>query len=222
MSCYPTRMALTFASRSANTRSSPELPIIFLSARAGETDRVIGFEVGANDYLIKPFFVRELIARIKTHLRETQSSPEILTTDNLELDRGRLEVRRDGERVPVTATEFKLLEFLMTQARPCLQPRATARRSLGPGPCRGRARRRCVRPPPAPQTRRRPRQPALDPLRPRLRLHIRCQPLIPEHSRVSPRSAGDLTNPLSPFSSRSELYARHSARSPARFTLSGP
>lgn len=92
-----------------------ELPIIFLSARAGETDRVIGFEVGANDYLIKPFFVRELIARIKTHLRETQSRPEILTTDNLELDRGRLEVRRGGERVPVTATEFKLLEFLMTR-----------------------------------------------------------------------------------------------------------
>ena len=90
------------------------LPIIFLSARADETDRIVGFEVGANDYLIKPFFVRELIARIKTHLRETQPCPEILASQELELDRGRLEVRRGGRKIHVTATEFKLLEFLMT------------------------------------------------------------------------------------------------------------
>ena len=90
------------------------LPVIFLSARADETDRIVGFEVGANDYLIKPFFVRELIARIKTQLRETQPRPEILASQELELDRGRLEVRRGGRKIRVTATEFKLLEFLMS------------------------------------------------------------------------------------------------------------
>ena len=91
------------------------LPIIFLSARAAETDRIVGFEVGANDYLVKPFFVRELIARIKNHLRESDSGPEILAGADLELDRSRREVRLRGDSIQVTATEFKLLEFLMSR-----------------------------------------------------------------------------------------------------------
>jgi len=91
------------------------LPIIFLTARAGETDRVIGLEIGANDYLIKPFFVRELIARIKLQFRQETNVPEVLANGEIELDRNRLEVRREGKKVAVTATEFKLLEFLMSR-----------------------------------------------------------------------------------------------------------
>jgi DNA-binding response OmpR family regulator len=91
------------------------LPIIFLTARAGETDRVIGLEIGANDYLIKPFFVRELIARIKLQFRQDSNLPEVLANGELELDRNRLEVRREGKKVAVTATEFRLLEFLMSR-----------------------------------------------------------------------------------------------------------
>ncbi|MEI9811382.1 MAG: response regulator [Acidobacteriota bacterium] len=58
-------------------RAHPELshlPIIFLTARASETDRIVGLEIGANDYIVKPFFVRELIARIKIHFRGQQNS----------------------------------------------------------------------------------------------------------------------------------------------------
>ena len=91
------------------------LPIIFLTARAGETDRVIGLEIGANDYLIKPFFVRELIARIKLQFRQDTNLPEVLANGEIELDRNRLEVRREGRKVAVTATEFRLLEFLMSR-----------------------------------------------------------------------------------------------------------
>jgi DNA-binding response OmpR family regulator len=91
------------------------LPVIFLTARAGETDRVIGLEIGANDYLIKPFFVRELIARIKLQFRQETNLPEVLANGELELDRNRLEVRREGKKVAVTATEFRLLEFLMSR-----------------------------------------------------------------------------------------------------------
>src|SRR6266516_8110623 len=62
-------------------RAHPELahiPVIFLTARASETDRIVGLELGANDYIVKPFFVRELIARIKIHFRGAPSSTKLL------------------------------------------------------------------------------------------------------------------------------------------------
>ena len=100
-------------------RNIPELaqiPVIFLTARASEADRIIGLELGANDYIVKPFFVRELIARIKIQFR-TQSAPQQrLKVGTLELDRTTCRVFRAGEEVQLTATEFKLLEYLM--ARP--------------------------------------------------------------------------------------------------------
>ena len=94
-----------------------EIPIIFLTARATETDRVIGLELGANDYLIKPFFVRELIARIKLQMRSKDKGAEqaVLSNGSLELDRVRFEVRIEGKKVALTATEFRLLEFLMSR-----------------------------------------------------------------------------------------------------------
>lgn len=99
-------------------RSHPELahiPVIFLTARASETDRIVGLELGANDYIVKPFFVRELIARIKIQFR-TQAQPvRTLKAGALDLDRSSCRVRLNGQILSLTATEFRLLEFLMTR-----------------------------------------------------------------------------------------------------------
>jgi two-component system phosphate regulon response regulator PhoB len=99
-------------------RSHPELqhlPVIFLTARASETDRIVGLELGANDYIVKPFFVRELIARIKIHFRGQQPATKLLKAGELELDRPRCQVRLAGQEIALTATEFRLLEFLMSR-----------------------------------------------------------------------------------------------------------
>lgn len=99
-------------------RAHPELshiPVIFLTARASETDRIVGLELGANDYIVKPFFVRELIARIKIHFRGQQPPSKVLKAGDLELDRARCQVRLGGAEVSLTATEFRLLEFLMSR-----------------------------------------------------------------------------------------------------------
>src|ERR1700675_91859 len=90
-------------------------PVIFLTARASETDRIVGLELGANDYIVKPFFVRELVARIKIHFRGQPSSTKLLKIGDLELDRTRCQVRLGGHEVSLTATEFRLLEFLMSR-----------------------------------------------------------------------------------------------------------
>src|SRR3954466_11300700 len=99
-------------------RSHPELahlPVIFLTARASETDRIVGLELGANDYIVKPFFVRELIARIKIHFRGQVTPPKVLKSGDLEVDGTRCQVRLNGQEIALTATEFRLLEFLMTR-----------------------------------------------------------------------------------------------------------
>jgi len=103
-------------------RKDPELastPVIFLTARASETDRIVGLELGANDYVVKPFFVRELIARIKLQLRGapgTQATPaRVLEAGGVELDPSSRQVRLRGEPLSLTATEFRLLEFLMNR-----------------------------------------------------------------------------------------------------------
>jgi len=99
-------------------RQHPELahvPVIFLTARASETDRIVGLELGANDYIVKPFFVRELIARIKIQFRGQANATRVLKAANLELDRSRCEARVDGTPLTLTATEFRLLEFLMSR-----------------------------------------------------------------------------------------------------------
>jgi len=99
-------------------RAHPELshvPVIFLTARASETDRIVGLELGANDYIVKPFFVRELIARIKIHFRGQAPTNKILKSGELELDRTRCQVHLGGQEISLTATEFRLLEFLMSR-----------------------------------------------------------------------------------------------------------
>jgi DNA-binding response OmpR family regulator len=100
-------------------RSHPELahiPVIFLTARASEADRIVGLELGANDYIVKPFFIRELIARVKIQFRPQPAPQRTLRSGTLELDRSSCRVRLGGEDIQLTATEFRLLEFLM--ARP--------------------------------------------------------------------------------------------------------
>jgi DNA-binding response OmpR family regulator len=99
-------------------RNDPELahvPIIFLTARASETDRIVGLEIGANDYIVKPFFVRELIARVKLQFRSQHEPSNVVRVAGIELDRGSCRVRSNGKLLQLTATEFRLLEFLMTR-----------------------------------------------------------------------------------------------------------
>ena len=91
------------------------VPIIFLTARASETDRIVGLELGANDYVVKPFFVRELIARIKLQFRNQASPPRTLEAAGLELDPASRQVRLNAVPLSLTATEFRLLEFLMSR-----------------------------------------------------------------------------------------------------------
>src|SRR6266436_9437806 len=90
-------------------------PVIFLTARASETDRIVGLELGANDYVVKPFFVRELIARIKLQFRNQATPTRVLEAGGVELDRTSCQVRLNGTPLSLTATEFRLLEFLMSR-----------------------------------------------------------------------------------------------------------
>lgn len=99
-------------------RNHPELahiPVIFLTARASETDRIVGLELGANDYIVKPFFIRELIARVKIQFRGQAAPARLLKAAGLELDRSSCRVSMHGNILTLTATEFRLLEFLMSR-----------------------------------------------------------------------------------------------------------
>lgn len=91
------------------------IPVIFLTARASEADRIVGLELGANDYIVKPFFVRELVARIKIQFRGQPAPARVLKSGALELDRNSCRVRWAEAELTLTATEFRLLEFLMSR-----------------------------------------------------------------------------------------------------------
>ncbi len=95
-------------------RSGRETPVLFLTARDEVADRVRGLELGADDYLVKPFAFAEFLARVRTLLRRGRiSEPEVLRSSNLELDLLRRRVIRDGQRIDLTAKEFALLELLL-------------------------------------------------------------------------------------------------------------
>jgi DNA-binding response OmpR family regulator len=91
------------------------VPIIFLTARVSETDRILGLELGANDYIVKPFFIRELVARVKNQLRTQTTPTRSVRAGALELDRASCRVLLHGNEVALTATEFRLLDFLMSR-----------------------------------------------------------------------------------------------------------
>ena len=100
-------------------RSSSDLPVILLTARVEETDRIVGLELGADDYVTKPFSPRELATRVKTVLRRARPSRpprERISVGRLAIDAATREARRDGEVVSLTAKEFDLLWFLASNA----------------------------------------------------------------------------------------------------------
>ena len=92
-----------------------QMPVLFLTARDQVEDRVKGLELGADDYLVKPFSFAELLARVRTILRRGRSGNEstVLRVADLELDLLRRRVSRGGRRIRLTAKEFGLLELLM-------------------------------------------------------------------------------------------------------------
>ncbi|MFO1377615.1 MAG: phosphate regulon transcriptional regulator PhoB [Steroidobacteraceae bacterium] len=97
-------------------RDLQEIPIIMLTARAEEHDKVAGLEGGADDYLTKPFSPRELQARIQAVLRRAAPAggEDVVKADRLELDQGSHRVTVDGRPVPLGPTEYRLLQFFMT------------------------------------------------------------------------------------------------------------
>ncbi|MBO5408657.1 MAG: response regulator transcription factor [Clostridia bacterium] len=104
-------------------RQKSQVPIILLTAREEEVDKVLGLELGADDYITKPYSVRELLARIKANLRRTKKAqamtvPDhsgVITYGRLSIDTERFEVTKDGTPVEITVREFELLKFLASQ-----------------------------------------------------------------------------------------------------------
>jgi DNA-binding response OmpR family regulator len=100
-------------------RASSELPVILLTARVDEADRIVGLELGADDYVTKPFSPRELATRVKTVLRRARAGRpprERISVGTLELDAAKHEARREGRLLALTAREFELLWFLASNA----------------------------------------------------------------------------------------------------------
>jgi DNA-binding response OmpR family regulator len=100
-------------------RGRSPVPVLFLTARDDEVDRVLGLELGADDYLVKPFSPRELVARVRAILRRTREGPapqEVVTVGDLEVDLRRREARRGGAVIALTTREFDLLAFLANNA----------------------------------------------------------------------------------------------------------
>ena len=101
-------------------RGRSSLPVILLTARGEEADRIVGLELGADDYVTKPFSPRELAARVRSVLRRSNgsaSSRETLSFGEIELDGGSREARRAGTVVRLTSKEFELLSFLASHPR---------------------------------------------------------------------------------------------------------
>ncbi|XHR29301.1 MAG: response regulator transcription factor [Chthoniobacteraceae bacterium] len=109
----------------ANTQTA-NIPIVMLTAKSAEVDRIVGFELGADDYISKPFSPRELVLRVKGILRRTAcagTERSFLSVNGIVLDRSRFEVTVNSKPVHLTATEFKLLRVLL-ERRGVVQSRA--------------------------------------------------------------------------------------------------
>jgi DNA-binding response OmpR family regulator len=102
--------------RRVRSGANPDLPVLMLTARAGEIDRVLGLELGADDYVTKPFSPRELVARVRAILRRVEDrgrpTVSVLGVGGVEVDLGRREARVDGSVVPLATREFDLLAFM--------------------------------------------------------------------------------------------------------------
>jgi two-component system response regulator VicR len=103
------------------TRSKSLMPVLMLTAKEEEVDKVLGLELGADDYITKPFSMREVIARVKANLRRvdisnTPSNNNVVMSGDLVIDLNKYEVRKKGEVVELTLREFELLKFLASKA----------------------------------------------------------------------------------------------------------
>ena len=100
---------------------TPDVPVLFLTAKDAVEDRIAGLTAGGDDYVIKPFSLEEVVARLRGLLRRTnvtlRAGDTVLTVGDLTLDEDSHEVRRAGEPITLTATEFELLRFLMRNPR---------------------------------------------------------------------------------------------------------
>ncbi len=98
-----------------NDKDTSSLPIIMLSGKTAEADRIIGLDLGADDYVLKPFSPRELTARVRAVLRRVKAkeSAEVLIFGDLEIDTNRFEIRFKGERLELTRSEFTILKALV-------------------------------------------------------------------------------------------------------------
>lgn len=118
-------------------RAQSKLPVLMLTARGDDVDRIVGLEIGADDYLPKPFNPRELVARIRAILRRTGAEPlssgtaKPLIVGDIELDPGTRVVRRSGKMIPLTAVEFDLLEKLLRGAGRILSREDLSKEVLG-------------------------------------------------------------------------------------------
>ena len=122
----------------SSTGVGAKLPVLMLTARGDELDRVLGLEMGADDYLSKPFSPRELVARLRAILRRVQgqqspetSSSKIVRVDDLELDAGARAVKSHGKRVELTGAEFDLLQLLLQSAGKIVTREEISRVALG-------------------------------------------------------------------------------------------
>lgn len=121
-------------------RQAGRTPVLMLTARGEDVDRIVGLELGADDYLPKPFNPRELVARIRAILRRTQQPPAVaaapslparLVVGDVELDKGTRTVRRQGEMIELTSVEFDLLELLLRAAGRVVSREELVRSVLG-------------------------------------------------------------------------------------------
>lgn len=113
----PSLLGLEICRRLRSTGN--KVPIILLSAKHSVSDRVTGLDAGADDYVVKPFSVEELLARVRVHLRCTQkaNNPDILRFEDLSLNRQTREVYRGNRAIQLTVKEFDLLGYLLSQPR---------------------------------------------------------------------------------------------------------
>ena len=113
------------------------VPVIMLSARGAEMDKVMGLELGAEDYITKPFGLAELFARVKAVLRRDRiarpPAEGLITVGALEIDPGKRQIRRDGTLVPLTATEFEILWCLVEASGRVMTPRSDPFPGMGTG-----------------------------------------------------------------------------------------
>jgi DNA-binding response OmpR family regulator len=117
-------------------QTSGRVPVLMLTARDSEMDRVVGLELGADDYVTKPFSPRELVARVRAILRRAEGAPavkDIVLTGEVEVDRPRREARVDGRVVALTAKEFDLLSYLADTSGLVLTRRQLLDAVWGPG-----------------------------------------------------------------------------------------